>query len=196
MIDLHTHSSRSDGTDAPAELLRQAVEGGLTTLAITDHDGLYGIVRFAEAAEQTGLAVTIVTQFCFDAPAIMNWIKRLRALGLEHPVRIGMAGPASFAALIAAEHVLVRVTLSDGSVGVAEATPRPTIYGETPGSVTAMTTMMRNMTTSSGRSTRLSLPMPFCTPIISTISSTIITGTGKTVSVRSISARTGSDSEL
>src|ERR1044071_3251965 len=53
-----------------------------------------------EAAEQTGLSVTIVTQFCFDAPAIANWIRRLRAVGLEHPVRIGMAGPASFAALM------------------------------------------------------------------------------------------------
>jgi methylenetetrahydrofolate reductase (NADPH) len=53
-----------------------------------------------EAAEQTGLAVTIVTQFCFDAPAIVSWIKRLRAHGFEHPVRIGMAGPASFAALM------------------------------------------------------------------------------------------------
>ncbi|PNY82836.1 enolase [Deinococcus koreensis] len=38
----------------------------------------------------------------------------------------------------AAEHVLVRVTLSDGTVGVAEATPRPTIYGETSASVVAI----------------------------------------------------------
>jgi methylenetetrahydrofolate reductase (NADPH) len=53
-----------------------------------------------EAAEQTGLAVTIVTQFCFDAVAIANWIKRLRALGLEHPVQVGMAGPANVAALM------------------------------------------------------------------------------------------------
>jgi methylenetetrahydrofolate reductase (NADPH) len=53
-----------------------------------------------EAAEQTGLSVTIVTQFCFDAPAIVNWIKRLRAHGFEHPVRVGMAGPASFTALM------------------------------------------------------------------------------------------------
>jgi methylenetetrahydrofolate reductase (NADPH) len=53
-----------------------------------------------EAAEQTGLAVTIVTQFCFDAVAIANWIERLRALCLEHPVQIGMAGPANVAALM------------------------------------------------------------------------------------------------
>jgi methylenetetrahydrofolate reductase (NADPH) len=53
-----------------------------------------------EAAEQTGLAVTIVTQFCFDAPAIVNWIKRLRAHGFEHPISVGMAGPANFSALM------------------------------------------------------------------------------------------------
>jgi len=53
-----------------------------------------------EAAEQTGLTVAIVTQFCFDARAIMSWIKRLRAQGFEHPVRVGMAGPASFTALM------------------------------------------------------------------------------------------------
>ena len=43
---------------------------------------------------------------------------------------------------------------------------------EAPGRVRAMPTMMRNMTTSSGISTTLSLPMPFCTPSISTTSST------------------------
>ena len=41
-------------------------------------------------------------------------------------------------AMTEAEHVLVRVTLSDGTVGAAEATPRPTIYGETPSSVVAI----------------------------------------------------------
>ena len=46
-----------------------------------------------EAAEQTGLAVHIVTQFCFDAAAILDWIVRLRDLGIEHPVRIGHGGP-------------------------------------------------------------------------------------------------------
>jgi predicted metal-dependent phosphoesterase TrpH len=38
MIDLHLHSSASDGTDAPADLVRLAVAAGVTTLALTDHD--------------------------------------------------------------------------------------------------------------------------------------------------------------
>jgi methylenetetrahydrofolate reductase (NADPH) len=53
-----------------------------------------------EAAEQTGLAVHIVTQFAFDPGAIVNWIGRLRDLGIEHPVRVGMAGPTSVATLL------------------------------------------------------------------------------------------------
>ncbi len=52
------------------------------------------------AAESTGLAVHIVTQFCFDAPAILQWIARLRDFGLEHPVRVGLAGPTNLATLL------------------------------------------------------------------------------------------------
>jgi methylenetetrahydrofolate reductase (NADPH) len=52
------------------------------------------------AAESTGLAVHIVTQFCFDVQAILQWITRLRDFGLEHPVRIGLAGPTNLATLL------------------------------------------------------------------------------------------------
>ena len=45
------------------------------------------------AAEATGLAVEIVTQFCFDAGAILDFVARLRSFGFEHPVRVGLAGP-------------------------------------------------------------------------------------------------------
>lgn len=53
-----------------------------------------------EAAGQTGLRAHIVTQFCFDAGRVVAWIARLRDLGIEHPVRIGMAGPASLSTLL------------------------------------------------------------------------------------------------
>jgi methylenetetrahydrofolate reductase (NADPH) len=53
-----------------------------------------------DAAETTGVAVHVVTQFCFDAPTIVKWIKRLRDFGIEHPVRIGLAGPTSLATLL------------------------------------------------------------------------------------------------
>jgi methylenetetrahydrofolate reductase (NADPH) len=57
-----------------------------------------------EAAAQTGLAVHIVTQFCFDATAVLDWIVRLRELGIEHPVRIGMAGPTDLSTLLRYAH--------------------------------------------------------------------------------------------
>ena len=52
------------------------------------------------AAEATGLAVEIVTQFCFDARTILDFIARLRAFGFDQPVRIGLAGPTSIGSLL------------------------------------------------------------------------------------------------
>lgn len=56
MIDLHTHSTASDGSCAPERLVALALETGLSTLALTDHDTLAGIARAAEAAAGSGLA--------------------------------------------------------------------------------------------------------------------------------------------
>lgn len=42
MIDLHTHTNFSDGTDTPTELVNKALASGITTLAITDHDSISG----------------------------------------------------------------------------------------------------------------------------------------------------------
>jgi methylenetetrahydrofolate reductase (NADPH) len=53
-----------------------------------------------DAAERAGLNAHIVTQFSFDAWPVVTWLRALRASGIQHPVRIGMAGPASIPALI------------------------------------------------------------------------------------------------
>ncbi len=53
-----------------------------------------------EAAEQGGLTVDVVTQFGFDAVAMIRWVKKLRDLGVEAPVRIGMAGPTNLTTLL------------------------------------------------------------------------------------------------
>jgi len=42
VIDLHTHTTVSDGTDTPAQLVNKAIAQGLATLAITDHDAIAG----------------------------------------------------------------------------------------------------------------------------------------------------------
>src|SRR5438445_5001312 len=55
--ELHCHSNFSllDGASHPEELAEEAARLGLEALAITDHDGFYGVVRFAEAAREVGL---------------------------------------------------------------------------------------------------------------------------------------------
>ncbi len=52
--ELHCHSSYSflDGASSPEQLVEEAVRLGLSALAVTDHDGFYGSVRFAEAAQE------------------------------------------------------------------------------------------------------------------------------------------------
>jgi methylenetetrahydrofolate reductase (NADPH) len=51
-------------------------------------------------ARQAGLDIQIVTQFCFDPEGILNWLARIRRCGIDAPVRIGVAGPASTASLV------------------------------------------------------------------------------------------------
>ncbi|KOG20692.1 MULTISPECIES: PHP domain-containing protein [Streptomyces] len=57
-IDLHTHSTASDGTDSPAELVRNAAAAGLDVVALTDHDTTRG---HAEAIEALPEGLTLVT---------------------------------------------------------------------------------------------------------------------------------------
>jgi methylenetetrahydrofolate reductase (NADPH) len=53
-----------------------------------------------DAAQQTGLAIHFVTQFCFSAEPILRFLSRSRDLGIDHPVRVGLAGPTSLASLL------------------------------------------------------------------------------------------------
>ncbi|MBF6355287.1 PHP domain-containing protein [Nocardia higoensis] len=56
-IDLHTHSTASDGTDSPAELVANAAAAGLDVVAITDHDTTAG---WAEAVDALPAGLTLV----------------------------------------------------------------------------------------------------------------------------------------
>lgn len=86
--ELHAHSSYSflDGASSPEELVEEAERLGLHALALTDHDGFYGIVRFAEAAE----ARTVRTVFGAEL-----------SLGLDGPQN-GRADPAGSHLLVLA----------------------------------------------------------------------------------------------
>src|SRR5712692_5207564 len=55
MVDLHSHTTASDGQHAPAELIEMAAQAGITHLAITDHDTVAGLPEATVAASAHGL---------------------------------------------------------------------------------------------------------------------------------------------
>ncbi|KAB1138644.1 PHP domain-containing protein [Micromonospora sp. AMSO12t] len=106
-IDLHTHSTASDGTLSPAELVRAAAESGLDIVAITDHDTTAGwapalaalpaglsLVRGAELScrwygEEPALPLHLLAYlFDPDAPELVAELARVRAAREERGERI------------------------------------------------------------------------------------------------------------
>jgi error-prone DNA polymerase len=67
--ELHAHSGFSflDGASDPEELAAEGARLGLSGLALTDHHGFYGVVRFAEAARAFGLPTVFGTEISIDA---------------------------------------------------------------------------------------------------------------------------------
>ena len=56
-IDLHTHTTASDGQDTPAELVNFAVQQGVSVLGVTDHDTIDALAEVADFAEQAGITL-------------------------------------------------------------------------------------------------------------------------------------------
>ncbi|MGH3880699.1 MAG: error-prone DNA polymerase [Actinophytocola sp.] len=91
--ELHCHSNFSflDGASHPEELVEAAALLGLDAIAITDHDGMYGVVRFAEAAKELGVRTVFGAEL---------------SLGLNEPQN-GVADPEG-------EHLLLLATGTKG----------------------------------------------------------------------------------
>ena len=106
--ELHCHSAFSflDGASTPEHLVAEAVRLGLDALAITDHDGLYGIVRFAEAAHDTGLRTLYGAEL---------------SLGLPEP-QMGVADPVG-------EHLLVLARGQQGYTNLSMQISRAQLNG-------------------------------------------------------------------
>ncbi len=68
--ELHAHSAFSflDGASQPEEMAAEAGRLGLSALALTDHDGLYGVVRFAGAARSVGLPTVFGAELHLEVP--------------------------------------------------------------------------------------------------------------------------------
>jgi error-prone DNA polymerase len=67
-LHCHTNFSFLDGASHPEELVREAVRLGLTGLAVTDHDGMPGVVRFSEEAREWGLPTIFGSELSLDLP--------------------------------------------------------------------------------------------------------------------------------
>jgi predicted metal-dependent phosphoesterase TrpH len=65
-IDLHTHSSYSDGSDTPDELFERAASLRLTSVALTDHDTLEGIPEAQLAADRRGIELIPGTELSLE----------------------------------------------------------------------------------------------------------------------------------
>jgi len=94
MIDLHTHTNISDGTDTPTELINKAMASGIKTLAITDHDSIGGwqeavqalrpgldLVLGAEVSCQTSDGISVhILGLLFDSnhQELMNTLEKTR----------------------------------------------------------------------------------------------------------------------
>ena len=74
--ELHCHSNFSflDGASHPEELVERAARLGLDALALTDHDGMYGVVRFAEAAAELGVSTVFGAELSLGLTAPQNGV--------------------------------------------------------------------------------------------------------------------------
>jgi error-prone DNA polymerase len=84
--ELHCHSNASflDGASSPEELAEEAARLGLEALALTDRDGMYGVVRFAEAAKALGLPTVFGAELTLGLGSESR-AKRLRGIVPDPP---------------------------------------------------------------------------------------------------------------
>src|SRR6476469_2541083 len=75
--ELHVHSNFSflDGVSQPEALVEEAARAGLDAIALTDHDGMYGVVRFAEAARELGMRTVFGAELSLDLPGPQNGVR-------------------------------------------------------------------------------------------------------------------------
>ena len=68
-VDLHIHTTCSDGVTTPEEIVRSAIGRGLSAVAITDHDAVDGIERAIRASEQAGGSLEVIPGIELSASA-------------------------------------------------------------------------------------------------------------------------------
>jgi len=114
--ELHAHSTFSflDGASPPEELAEEAARLGLEALALTDHDGFYGVVRFAEAARALDLPTVFGSELTF---------------GRTEP-QIGVPDPGRTLAAVPESHLVVLARDTRGYALLARAISEAQLRGE------------------------------------------------------------------
>lgn len=84
-IDLHTHSTASDGTMTPTELVKHAKEVGLDAIALTDHDTFDGVGEAMQAGKELGIEVIPGCELALDSPAGAGWMHMVALWLPENP---------------------------------------------------------------------------------------------------------------
>ena len=75
MIDLHTHTTASDGSYSPTELMRLAHQSGLEAIAVTDHDTLAGLDEAKQAAQSLDMEFVPGVEFsCHCSPGTLHML--------------------------------------------------------------------------------------------------------------------------
>lgn len=67
-VDLHTHTTASDGTDSPSVVVEKAAKAGLAAVAVTDHDTVAGLAEAVRAGERFGIAVVRGCELAVSSP--------------------------------------------------------------------------------------------------------------------------------
>jgi error-prone DNA polymerase len=78
-LHLHTAFSFLDGASMPEEIISRAVAYGYESLAITDHDGLYGAMEFAQAARSAGITPITGAEITLDDGSHLTLLAETRA---------------------------------------------------------------------------------------------------------------------
>ncbi|WP_168418419.1 PHP domain-containing protein [Acinetobacter towneri] len=94
-VDLHTHSNISDGTLSPAELVAAAIQQGIHTLALTDHDSMDGVALARQAAQ--GQALEIISGVEISSQWSRPATKKSYSV---HVVALNMQNPAPLQAVL------------------------------------------------------------------------------------------------
>jgi 3',5'-nucleoside bisphosphate phosphatase len=130
VIDLHLHTTASDGRLSPSDLVARAMTAGITTMAVTDHDTVAGLAEAAAAARVAGLRfvhgieitavdrerdVHVLGYFIdVDHPGLLVFLERQRALRVTRLREIG-ARLAALGVPLPVETVLADAAARPGS---------------------------------------------------------------------------------